>query len=393
MSGSGGSVDEPLAHSGRAERGVPPQLYWAHADAVSRGAADRAAAACSYWVGDRDRFVEEVRAAGYYHDCGKLCPENQEVLRGMRRGRLPVAHTDGGAALLLEEGRQAAALLVRSHHAPGLPSVLDERLGVLRRPPCPAFRDRDTLQHTEDNLGRYRRAYPGGGRTAGSVRVEDWGGLACRIALSCLVDADHTDTARHCEGISESAPPAGRWGERFESLCRYVQGLAARAKDKERARQRTALFEACCRAQIDPAVQSCEAAVGTGKTTAVMAFLLRAAKEKGLRRIFVVLPYTNIIRQAVQVYRDALVLDGEDPQEVVAELHHLADFERPESRQLAAVWKSPVIVTTAVQFFETIAGNLPARVRKLHELPGSAVFVDEAHAAIPTGLWPQTGVG
>jgi CRISPR/Cas system-associated endonuclease/helicase Cas3 len=153
------------------------------------------------------------------------------------------------------------------------------------------------------------------------------------------------------------------------------------------------LFEACCRAQIDPAVQSCEAAVGTGKTTAVMAFLLRAAKEKGLRRIFVVLPYTNIIRQAVQVYRDALVLDGEDPQEVVAELHHLADFERPESRQLAAVWKSPVIVTTAVQFFETIAGNLPARVRKLHELPGSAVFVDEAHAAIPTGLWPQTGVG
>ena len=46
-------------------------------------------------------------------------------------------------------------------------------------------------------------------------------------------------------------------------------------------------------------------------------------------------------------------------------------------------------MTTAVQFFETLAANKPAGLRKLHALPGSAVFLDEAHAALPTHLWPQ----
>ncbi|MDP2897557.1 MAG: CRISPR-associated protein, partial [bacterium] len=55
----------------------------------------------------------------------------------------------------------------------------------------------------------------------------------------------------------------------------------------------------------------------------------------------------------------------------------------------ATLWTSPITVTTAVQFFETLGSNHPSRLRKLHELAGSAVFVDEAHAAIPSWLWPQ----
>ena len=116
---------------------------------------------------------------------------------------------------------------------------------------------------------------------------------------------------------------------------------------------------------------------------------MRAADAKQLRHIFVVLPYTNIITQAVEVYREALVLDGERPEDVVAEHHHQADFADLELRQLCTLWKAPIIITTAVQFFETLASNNPARLRKLHELPGSAVFVDETHAAIPSHLWPQ----
>ena len=52
-------------------------------------------------------------------------------------------------------------------------------------------------------------------------------------------------------------------------------------------------------------------------------------------------------------------------------------------------WSAPIILTTAVQFFETLAANSPAALRKLHSLPGSVVFLDEAHAAMPTHLWPQ----
>jgi hypothetical protein len=102
----------------------------------------------------------------------------------------------------------------------------------------------------------------------------------------------------------------------------------------------------------------------------------------------VVLPFTNIIEQSVATYRKALVLPGENPADVVAELHHRADFESADARHLTALWRSPIIVTTAVAFFETLASNTPAALRRLHELPGSAIFVDESHAAMPAKLLP-----
>jgi CRISPR/Cas system-associated endonuclease/helicase Cas3 len=104
----------------------------------------------------------------------------------------------------------------------------------------------------------------------------------------------------------------------------------------------------------------------------------------------VVLPFTNIIRQSVEVYREALVLPGENPKDVVAELHHKADFENENTRHLTSLWRAPIIVTTAVAFFETLAARRPAALRRLHELPGSAIFVDEAHAALPAKLLPIT---
>jgi CRISPR-associated endonuclease/helicase Cas3 len=109
-----------------------------------------------------------------------------------------------------------------------------------------------------------------------------------------------------------------------------------------------------------------------------------------LRHVFVVLPYTNIINQSVGVYRKALSMDGEDPERVVAAHHHQADYGSPLSRQLSTLWDCPITVTTAVQFFETMAGAAAPKLRKFHELPGSAIFIDEAHASIPAKLWPQT---
>ena len=134
---------------------------------------------------------------------------------------------------------------------------------------------------------------------------------------------------------------------------------------------------------------ACDSPVGTGKTTAIMGHLLKAAVDKGLRRVFVVLPFTNIIEQSVGVYRDALTLNGELSDEVVAAHHHRADFESLEAREYAFRWHAPVVVVTAVQFFETLASNNPAALRKLHQLAGAAIFIDEAHAALPIHLWPQ----
>ena len=74
---------------------------------------------------------------------------------------------------------------------------------------------------------------------------------------------------------------------------------------------------------------------------------------------------------------------------VVAAHHHRVDFSSYEARCLAARWDSPIVVTTAVQFFETLAARDTASLRKLHQVAGSAIFVDEAHAAVPPALWPQ----
>jgi CRISPR-associated endonuclease/helicase Cas3 len=207
------------------------------------------------------------------------------------------------------------------------------------------------------------------------------------------VDADHGDTARHYGNEVEIPEIKRRWEERLAALQRYVDRLPPGKTERERRRNelRRQVFERCRDAPVEPAIRACDAPVGSGKTTAVMAHLLRVAAnaKRGLRHIFVVLPYTNIITQAVEVYRKALVLEGERAEEIVAEHHHRADFEETDLRRYATLWRAPIIVTTAVQFFETLGSHRPAALRKLHELPGSAVFVDEMHAAMPSHLWPQ----
>jgi CRISPR/Cas system-associated endonuclease/helicase Cas3 len=207
-----------------------------------------------------------------------------------------------------------------------------------------------------------------------------------RILLSCLADADHTDTAvnyGNYPAVEKLIPLQPE--DRLTQLDRYVQALGG---NDERSDLRREMYSACRDAEIMQNISACNSPVGSGKTTAVMAHLLTQAKKRGLRRIFVVLPFTNIIRQSVKTYRDALVLPGENPEEVVAELHHRADFESENARYLTALWRAPIIVTTAVAFFETLASNTPATLRRLHELPGSAIFVDESHATLPVKLLP-----
>ena len=90
----------------------------------------------------------------------------------------------------------------------------------------------------------------------------------------------------------------------------------------------------CEKASLDYPMEYCDSPVGTGKTTAVMIHMLKKADQYHFRHIFVVLPYTNIISQTVRILREALVLPGENPEAVVAENHHQADFEKNEYRQI-----------------------------------------------------------
>jgi len=390
---------ELLAHSAKPDRNISEQSYAEHVGNVLRYAKDHAGRAGRYWKGGGERLAEVVRLAAEFHDLGKLDAANQAVLHdGASRRPLPINHVDAGVAALLDPacGNASSALLVNAHHV-GLPDIPDECVNARS-----FLRDRTSMlgsnplkAYTDEHLSLYRKAHDDvlnvlshSLKGVATNALLDKNALLCRIALSCLVDADHYDTARNYndaipfDGISLNPT------ERLRLLDAHIEYLS-RTQQGNRTALRNSVYQACRNADTKESMYACDSPVGTGKTTAVMAHLLKAAKNKGLRRIFVVLPFTNIIDQSVDVYRRALVGAGENESDVVAAHHHRAEFESPELRQYSFLWHAPIVVTTAVQFFETLASNHPASLRKLHQLPGSAIFIDEAHAALPPHLWPQ----
>jgi CRISPR-associated endonuclease/helicase Cas3 len=391
-----------LAHSARPNKGIPAQGYLTHIANVESFAKAAARAAAEFWTGDRQWFEKVVARAAHWHDFGKLDPLNQDVLAGMSLGALPVGHEHAGVKYLMSFAQAESAGLVYSHHR-GLPDLIPE----LQRFPSTPFYDESlsekqelALERAESQFERYlesyRQCFPevhSPEKRDGKWRIDAkrWTGLTWRFALSCLVDADHSDTARHYgqEVVPQPIPP--KWAERLEALDRYVGNLGKDPRgDPKRNSLRREIYDAARANLGEDRICACDSGVGTGKTTAVMAHLLSVAERRKLRHIFVVLPYTNIIKQAVKVYRNAFTLPGEDSRLVVGEHHHQAEFQSPELRQLSTLWDCPITVTTAVQFFETMASAKPAKLRKFHELAGSAIFIDEAHAAIPAHLWPQT---
>ena len=161
--------------------------------------------------------------------------------------------------------------------------------------------------------------------------------------------------------------------KRLKLLDEYVAELGRHRKD-DRSKLRKEVYRQCREADCAAGLAACDSPVGSGKTTAIMAHLLKAAAAKKLRRVFVVLPFTNIIDQSVAVYRKALVGIDETEDEVVVAHHHRAEFDDPAARQYSFLWHAPVVVTTAVQFFETLAARHPASVRKLHQVAGSGAI-------------------
>lgn len=375
-----------LAHS--AKDGATAQTYEAHVRGVYARATRYAKEAEDYAASCSTALSSVVGESALLHDLGKLDEQNQEVLQGANGTyrHLPVNHVDAGSAALIAQNDLYSALMVYSHHR-GLPDMEEE----LHREEAAIFRaeKQEARAHTnatlEELLREHHAIFPAQAGKAEQTYDGDQN-VFFRMALSCLADADHTDTAAaYGQAPEREHLPQLRAKERLAALNQYVDHLGG---DDERSSLRREMYAACRDAKIKGGFATCDSPVGSGKTTAVMAHLLQQAIERKARRVFVVLPYTSIIQQSVEVYRKALVLPGEDPEEVVAELHSRADFQDHETRYLTSLWRAPVVVTTAVAFFETLASNHPSTLRRLHELPGSMIFVDEAHNALPLKLLP-----
>ncbi len=199
-----------------------------------------------------------------------------------------------------------------------------------------------------------------------------------RMLFSCLVDADYLDTERFMQ--PEQANRRGQYDsmetlkDRFDT---YMESLTASAPASFINEKRAAILSRCREmAGGLPGFFSLTVPTGGGKTLASMAWALTHAVRYQKDRIIIVIPYTSIIVQTAAVLRN--IFGAENVVEHHSNLQQDSNDERSPSLLATENWDAPIIVTTNVQFFESLYACRSSRCRKLHNICNSVVILDEA---------------
>ncbi len=329
--------------------------------------------------------------AGLWHDFGKYAPAFQSMIQ-RETGYNPEAHIESGprnhstagalyAVQKLGIPGRILAYLIAGHHA-GLPDwhgdqnagaalsvrlTQNEHLGALPLAEIPA-----------DILAPPAPAIP---KIPGS---REGAHLWLRMLFSCLVDADFLDTEAFM------APDKAETRQQDVSVAQLLDRLDAHMAsyaDAPRSPVNRVRADVLCqcrdKAALPPGLFTLTVPTGGGKTLASMAFALNHASAHAKRRVIYAIPYTSIIEQTANIYREVFG-------DVVIEHHSSLDPDREtaKSRLAAENWDAPVIVTTNVQLFESLFAAKTSRCRKLHNLVNSVIVLDEAQTLPPELLQP-----
>jgi len=315
------------------------------------------------------------RAAGLLHDLGKATQRFQQYLRGLIE--TGGAHKIVGAQYALcQKLPPPIALAILGHHS-GLPALAEAHNLCSQSFPA------DLLINPDDfytaHIALPTPQIPDWLDTKNSLEIE----LLTRLLFSALVDADALDTiAFRYPQYAPSPSPYPSMPQLWKNFISiYEQDCAAKPATKLNQLRRE-LFQRCIQAaEQPPGAFSLTAPTGLGKTLSSLGFALKHASCHGLDRIITVIPYISITEQTANVYRQFL------PKEAILEHHSAVDTASADSSEeedhlerweLAAEnWDAPIIVTTAVQFFESLFAHKPSRCRKLHRIAHSVVIIDE----------------
>ena len=314
--------------------------------------------------------------AGMAHDIGKYSAAFQRRLHGGPK----VDHASAGAFECLKAQQLAAAFAISGHHG-GLPdgggrgdaAGAGTFWGRINRASQGRLEDYHAWQSEFSLPHANTSAFAG-------TRLE--GMFFTRMLFSCLVDADYTDTGAFMDNSPYLPASSSSMEELWRRLETYVSGWFPPKGALNM--QRCVILEQCMSAgaQYGPGLFTLTVPTGGGKTVASLSFALAQAKARRMKRIVYVIPYTSIIEQTAQAFREIL---GD---ENVLEFHSGVQFDQqeddassPEAVPLTRsveTWDVPVIVTTAVQFFESLYACQPSKCRKLHNLAQSVLIFDEA---------------
>lgn len=334
------------------------------------------------------------RLAGLWHDLGKYSSAFQSYI-ARESGFDPEAHIEGGKGRVNHSSAGALhaveklggkgrllAYLIAGHHA-GLPDWhsdehalaslsqrLEERqhLQSISGLTIPAEVLHSAITHSCKPLG-------------GEAGLALW----LRMLFSCLVDGDFLDTEKFMD--SEKGRSRGTFSsvaELLGKLDEHMTQLMAKVSSTSVNCVRAEVLRQCCeRASDPPGIFSLTVPTGGGKTLSSMAFALRHAVQHNKSRIIYVIPYTSIIEQTAGVFRSIF---GES----IVEHHSNLDPEKETAKSRLATenWDASVIVTTNVQFFESLFAARPSSCRKLHNIVNSVVVLDEAQLLNPDFLEP-----
>lgn len=367
--------------------------------------------------------------AGLWHDLGKYRVGFQDYIRRendpnahieQRIGGKDKTHSTAGAVHAIETLEQmhgsagtlagrVLAYLIASHHA-GLydwqtasgegPDLCDRLFGADGSYAADAQREYAEARAAAatDILAAHQGFDP---RTAFSalpgLKDNPLGfSLAVRMLFSCLVDADFLDTERFLQperfSARQNVPTVADLCDAFDAFTAQrdarlaADGLAHTNVNRLRAK---VLAQCRSKAASPPGFFSLEVPTGGGKTLSSLAFALTHARAHGKRRVVYAIPYTSIIEQTTDVFREVFAKLGDA---AVIEHHSQAESEPNEesaaSRLACENWDAPLIVTTNVQLFESLFAARPSRCRKLHNLVDSVIVLDEAQQLPPHFLQP-----
>ncbi len=355
--------------SGRPESDWEPLLR--HLLEVAQGARDN---------GQRCGLGGLAELAGRVHDVGKYTPGFQARLQGGAR----VDHSTAGAVwaerTLPPRWGRLLAHVVAGHHA-GLQDGLFDPEGRIESKRAGMAAVAKAAQADGLLLPTHVDAPAGFITLGGQEGFQN--AFLTRMVFSCLIDADRTAAHSFEHGALDDAPQPS-----IEALEAALQASMARREPKPgpvNDLRRDVLRTVLAKAADPRGVFTLTVPTGGGKTLTSLAFALAHARQHGLDRVIVVIPFTSIIEQTAQVYRDALgplghtVLEHHSGFDVADEGKWAEHRVGPERRHLAMEqWNSPLVVTTAVQFFESLFAARPSRCRKLQNVPRSVIVVDEA---------------
>ncbi len=367
--------------------GEPPER-WQPLEEHLKNVAERAETFAAKFGGDKWAYL-----AGLWHDLGKYSHAFQSKLyreNGLEtdfKSKGPVIHSEAGGHLAVLKGIKGAdtvlSWLIMGHHA-GLADYESDETGAkaLRVKMAHPERSRNVFHYVPPWIINHpipKQPIPKGASPSFFIRM----------LFSCLVDADFLDTERFMNKnrakLRSFSYPSIK--ELRDALMCFMEELMQKAPGTPVNEIRRQVFWQCVqKAQTDENLFTLTVPTGGGKTLASLAFALHHAVYHKKDRIIYVIPYTNIIEQTADVFRGIPGFER-----AVLEHHsNLVDDKGSENldtvfRLAAENWDAPIIVTTAVQFFESLYSCKSSQCRRLHNITNSVVIFDEAQS-FPSGF-------